>query len=443
MKDVTSHMAGVGIVSAANMKSPPVVFLSGGPGGTGLSSISTWAPSAWSAANADRNFVVFDQRGTGEAEHALFCPERDEAFAALSATTADPRAFTDGMREAQGRCYDRLVAEGRDLAGYSSAASARDVCDLVPALGYDQYNVYGVSYGTRLAQTIMRDVPQGLRSAILDGVVPVGDQPQTSRRSFEVAMGTLLANCQADPSCSAAYPGLETTLYGLIASLNASPHTAQWTDAQTAEAHTVIVTGDRLLAGGLEGAIRNPAFIPLLPQFFAATAAGDMTLLEAQTPGAVAPSTTAVGAQLSVRCRDDRFAHGAGAEDAQREEYRRAVPLIEVDLCDTTWPLPPPSAIESEPVSSSVPTLLLSGEYDPITPSPSADAVAQHLSVSQRFLIPNLGHGTVRATSPDGVAGQCARQLAQAFVDAPTGPLDASCIATIPPVAFAVPAPAP
>jgi pimeloyl-ACP methyl ester carboxylesterase len=169
-----------------NPKPDPIVFLAGGPGGTGL--LEQSAASGW---NAKRDVIFISQRGTLKVDPFLSCPEIDE-FTARSAhlVMADP-ATSAASAAATSGCRDRYTRAGWALAAYNTAENAADVADLRTALGIDKWNVYGVSYGTNLALPLLRDDPEGIRAMVLDGVVP----PQT--RSVEVDWAAAAAGYRA------------------------------------------------------------------------------------------------------------------------------------------------------------------------------------------------------------------------------------------------------
>jgi pimeloyl-ACP methyl ester carboxylesterase len=154
---------------SATPKPDPIVYLSGGPGGAGSFEVAFMVKHGL---NADREVIFVDQRGTHRADPLLACPEWEQflfdsvslPFAAESTTVADAAALKE--------CHDRLVATGVDLAAYNSTENAVDIADLKAALGIDRWNVYGVSYGSRLALIVLRDHPQGIRSVVLDSVSP-------------------------------------------------------------------------------------------------------------------------------------------------------------------------------------------------------------------------------------------------------------------------------
>ena len=146
----------------------PVVHLAGGPGSSSLDVVAYLFGQGLDAVLNRRDFIFFDQRGTGYSRPRLDCPERNALTPTLlSGALSDDQEF-QAIVDAFHRCRDRLTAQGIDLSAYNSAASAADVNDLRLALGYEQLNLYGDSYGTRLALTVMRDYPGAVRSVVLE-----------------------------------------------------------------------------------------------------------------------------------------------------------------------------------------------------------------------------------------------------------------------------------
>src|SRR5262249_29867789 len=160
-----------------------------------------------------------------------------------------------------------------------SAAGAADVNDIRLALGYDKIDLYGVSYGTRLALTVMRDFPDILRSVVLDSTVPVqadlyNDVARNAQRVFDL----LFQSCAADRACNGAFPDLEDGFYQLVARLNAAPVTVQLKHPFTGKSYDFLITGNRLV-GALFETFYVTSFIPGLPRVIARARAGDYTPL--------------------------------------------------------------------------------------------------------------------------------------------------------------------
>ena len=197
---------------ADNVKPDPVIYLAGGPGGNAVGDLEGWLNTPYLQ---DRDLILFDQRGTGYSEPTLNCPEAEQ-----------------GEDNATQACHDRLVSQGVNLQAYNSAENAADVADLQVALGYDEWNLYGISYGTRLALTVMRDHPEGVRSVVIDSVYPpeVNSWEEYGQNTAD-EFNKLFQGCAADAQCNDAYPDLEQTFYTTVDQLNAEPAQYSGTDA--------------------------------------------------------------------------------------------------------------------------------------------------------------------------------------------------------------------
>ncbi|MDH3290442.1 MAG: alpha/beta hydrolase [Gemmatimonadota bacterium] len=185
----------------------PVVFLTGGPGYSTLQNTRRLVSgSLWRSLRAERDLVFFDQRGTGYSDPE-FCLELNEALrdVLFQGSTAAERHRR--VQAAMTECRDLMHAAGVDLGAYHSRSIAGDLADLRVALGYDEWNLYGVSYGTRLALVTMRDAPQGIRSAVLSATIPpnAAEQPLTN---YQQALEEVFTRCAADHDCATEYPDL-------------------------------------------------------------------------------------------------------------------------------------------------------------------------------------------------------------------------------------------
>jgi pimeloyl-ACP methyl ester carboxylesterase len=222
--------------TSANPQADPVFFAQGGPGG---STIDTFTQILFkSPLRAERDLVLFDQRGTLYSSPKLACPEfLDETLKVLDKDLSNEE--TNRLyREAADACHARLVGEGVNLSAFNSVENAHDIASLREALGYAEYNFYGVSYGTLLGLHLMRDFPQGLRSVILDAVVP----PQVdfnfeAVRTIDRAYTELFNACAADAECGRAYPNLEKVLFDLVDRLDKHPVTIQLANPETGEGY--------------------------------------------------------------------------------------------------------------------------------------------------------------------------------------------------------------
>ena len=193
---------------------PPLVFLHGGPGLNAITSRFPINAVRWGLSQ-QRDVIVYDQRGTGLSEPHL-CPEVVES----SGDIAD-----EGRAAAAARaCVANLRAAGIEPAAFSTAANVADAIDLRRSLGYRAWDIYGVSYGSRLAQELMRRDSAGIRAVILDKPMPVGVRFYAETpRSFQIALERVFKACAAQPACHTAFPSVEEDFYADYDELTARP----------------------------------------------------------------------------------------------------------------------------------------------------------------------------------------------------------------------------
>ncbi len=377
----------------------PLLLAQGGPGGDAFEVFSILVQPT-SALSTSRDIVVFNQRGTPYAEPALTCPETDAALADILA--ADSEEGERLYNEAMAACYDRLVAEGVDLSAFNSLENAADVPLIARALGYDEYNFYGVSYGTLLGLHLMRNHPEGLRSVILDSVVPpdvnfLSEIAASEDRVF----GEVFAACAADPACAAAYPNLEERFYSLVAQYDQTPVDMTLTDPESGQAYDTTLDG-RGLRSVLYQLLYVPRMAAVLPSVIADIEAGDLRYLEAMWPLLVFDQLVAEGMYNSVICAEDADIDVAAVPlDGLRPEIAATAADDLQSILDgcARWQVEPLPASVDDPVVSDIPTLLLSGRFDPVTPPAFAQAAAAGLSRHQ----PGRSHRRPRRRLPERV----------------------------------------
>src|SRR5687768_9282150 len=280
----------------------PVIHLAGGPGSSSLEVAGYMLGQGLDAILDQRDFILFDQRGTGYSQPRLDCPERNAVTSVLLETGLTAPGAHDLVVEAFRRCRERLIAESNDLSAYNSAASAADLNDLRLALGYEQLNLYAVSYGTRLALTLMRDYPQAVRSAVLDSAYPLEVNLYTALApNAERAFNVFFNRCASNPDCDAAYSDLRAVFYQLTDQLNAAPVPVS-VNAAGAE-RTVRLDGG-LLIDVLFLGLYNPAVTASMPRMIYEIREGDYTLLRERL-GLYFSGTSALGMQMAVQCTEE------------------------------------------------------------------------------------------------------------------------------------------
>jgi pimeloyl-ACP methyl ester carboxylesterase len=411
----------------------PMLFLQGGPGGRiikDFAGLITGGSIDLVSQFGNHDLILIDQRGTGFSQPSLQCQEVvDLQF--QTDVNLTPAQQVDANYTALSACRARLVKAGVNLSAYTTASDAADVHDLIHVLGYPQVDLYGVSYGTRLALEVMRAFPQGIRSVVLDSTVPAQQRLLTSLPSSTARVfGVLFQGCAADATCNSKYPQLDAVFYSLVGALNASPIQFDTQDANTGQHYTVLFKGDDLV-NLLFTAFYVTDAIPLLPQMIYQVKHGDYTHLLTLLYGTlIFDDSVSWGVYYSVECAEDVAYVAPQDVTAAAQAYPaqiRTDQLIglqgEVSDCQL-WNVRRADPSEGKPVASAIPTVVLEAEYDPVTPPSNGALAARTLSHSYSFLFPGLGHGAFLFST-------CPTAVVLAFENDPTQKPDASCIATM------------
>ncbi|MGI8688198.1 MAG: alpha/beta fold hydrolase [Thermomicrobiales bacterium] len=399
----------------------PIVYLEGGPG---IAAIGTSTAAFAARFTASRDFVIFDQRGTGRSEPSLACSEL-QSQSSLNVSLAD----SEQQRIDQlFQCRDRLVGTGINLSAYTTDQSAADVNDLRIALGYDNLDLLGVSYGTRLALTVMRDFPQAAHSVVLDSVPALQvDSYAQYAVSFDRALNLLFSSCTADDTCNTAFPNLKADFSQVVAQLDANPATVSVTDPDTGKSVSPVTNGWRFM-NLMQGWLYSSYRLRYLPMLIEQLKAGDTTLLTYFDKLALAGGgSTSSGMVYSVRCSD--YAPFGSAE-ATTAAAQGLLPEIRDDympeerdvftIC-AQWPTKPANPVDHQPVTSDIPTLVLASENDPVTPPAFSQMAAQTLSRSFFVETAGIGHSILSN------GGTCAVTIIGRFFAAPTRKPNTDC----------------
>ena len=416
------HLA-IAVVPAISTKAKPdpLFLVAGGPG---QGSIHGFAPflSAFAGIGRERDIVMVDQRGTG-GSNRLDCAMPEDA---LESGELDPGR----LRALAQACLPTL--RGRPQF-YTTSIAVRDLDAVRAALGYEQVNVYGGSYGTRVAQHYARRYPQQTRAVVLDGVVPpafalVPNIAIESQRALE----RVYARCAADPECDRRFPALGAQFAKLDARLTQGPVAVTLADPVTGGSGRIEVTRAHLVTMA-RMLVYSPGTASILPLVLHEAATnGNFGPLAAQAEmiGDDLARMIAMGMHNSVVCAEDapRFAE---VVDHKALEATAIGPLMVEGMqaiCEV-WPRGPVDGDFAEPLDSAVPALLLSGEFDPATPASYGAIAAKGFRNSLHVVVPGQGHG--QAQLP------CVQKLLRRFIDAGSvAGLDTACIGTLEPTPF-------
>jgi pimeloyl-ACP methyl ester carboxylesterase len=406
----------------------PIVYLEGGPGVHALDALA-FGLDVHEMLLAERDLIFFDQRGVGHSQPSLDCPELNDTYVRLLDSTFDWRRYQEHEVQLLIACADRLRGAGRDLSAYNSLASAADLEELRLALGYESWNLLAFSYGTRLALTTMREYPQGIRSVVLDSPLPLQvDLDDDFARNFYNSLNLLFERCQLDVQCAQSFPDLKTRYWALVNHLASEPLSTLIVHPQNGQAIEAIIDGNRLIEF-TRGALYRMDLIPLLPRIIVDLERGLVNhhLRNFVAQQLVIPLLISEGMSNSVWCSEEAPFRRTASETVETEElpgflhdHHRIGDQAGQLICEA-WQARPAPAVENEPVTSAIPTLLIVGDYDPVTPPVYARLAAATLSSSQVVEFPGVGHLPY-------FARQCARNTAGAFFVDPIATLDTGCV---------------
>lgn len=385
----------------------PLFFLAGGPGDAAIDVVVRLFSSVFSTFLDQRTLIVIDQRGTGRSEPSLNCPERDLAA-----------------------CRARLVRQGINLSSYTTTENAADINDVRLALGYQRVELLGGSYGTLLAQAVMRDFPGTVSSAILDSPAPLQVLVQLELiRHFEPALQVLFDACQSDAACNRDYPNLRETFYELVEQLNTAPIEVRVAGGANGPAREFTLTGGQF-AFVIWQSLYHSEAIPHLPRIISDTATGNNERLARLIEKLRPPDVRSEGMQQSVECAEMApFMKPDQLQEAARiiSPALRAAAMNQFgDIFERCkiWDVLPANARVKEPLRTGTPVLLLSGAFDPATPPSSARRTARTLTQHDLFIFPDSGHGVFRTSA-------CARAVIAAFLADPGHSARVPCVARV------------
>jgi pimeloyl-ACP methyl ester carboxylesterase len=400
----------------------PLFFLAGGPG-QGAAQLAKVVRDLFRRVQTDRDIVLVDQRGTGKSNPLHCLTDEDESLQGIMETLEQSIAKVKA-------CQAKYDA---DLTQYTTPIAMDDLDDVRAFLGYERINVYGGSYGTRAALVYMRQNGDRVRSAILDGVAPTNMRlplyfPRDTQRAFEL----LARDCAADAGCAKAYPNLLERMRALIARLESDPPRVTLTHPRTGVTEDVRVDA-RVLANVMVAALYSPMMTALVPAIVAAAEKNDfqsMLALALTGAGSSDAPNMAIGMQLSVICAEDapRNTDDDLRRGSESTLFGKYVMTLQQQACGF-WPRGRVDESFYEPVRSAIPTLVLSGEVDPVTPPSWGDEVAKTLSNSAHIVLPGTGH-TAGGTG-------CGQRIMREFIDEGSpADLDTSCATKVKRPAF-------
>lgn len=401
------------------VQADPLFLLAGGPGQS-ATEVYPLAVYLFEEVNRTRDIVLIDQRGTGE-ESGFTCDNLTDESLPDDLPDAAAVALLDECRAA--------LAERADLTQYTTDRFIADLEAARLALDYDTINLYGASYGSRAALAYMRRHPDVIRSAVLDAVagpelVLYRDMPRDGQRALDL----LFERCAADAACHAAFPDVRAEYDDLLARL-ATPQAITVAHPLTNEPLEFQMTRDRL-GQYVFNVLYSAEFQSLLPLLIHhAHETGDFAPLIIQALSVGSGAGLYTGLLYAVACSEDAPLIDPAAETQTDTSFGSFAANFQA-IC-AGWPRAEVAGDLRQPLQSDIPTLLLSGGSDPVTPPTYAEAAAATLPNSRHLVVPGYGHGVL-------AVGCMPRVVAQFIRDGHADDLDTACLDELQPPPFFV-----
>jgi len=405
---------------SVNPETDAFTIIQGGPGGSSIDLAVSFSPILESI-RAKRDVIVIDQRGTGRS-NKLICPEPEDnahQFDAENIKRETQRCVTQLESVSQNEEGETLAS---DLRFYTTSVAVDDLEALRIAAGYTQLNIYGVSYGTRVAQHYLRKYPSSVRSMIIDGVAPIGLNLAGSEvaKRWEDSFNRLNERCSQDENCVTTHGDLRESYQTLKKRFSEKKISINLPHPRTGES-TEYTFDEYSLFSAIRLMTYNTESLSLMPLLISEAIKGHYTFVAAQILLAEESLGTATGMHNSVICTEDApFVTEEDIKQAKNTLVGELVSEAVLAGC-SVWPKGVLDDDFLKPFESDVPTLILSGETDPVTPAANGEIAAKMLSNSKHIVVPAHGHGVL--------ARGCMPKLASLFIeDAHFESIDETCV---------------
>ncbi len=411
-------------------KTDPVIYLTGGPGVGTEYYVGRLKDHR---VLEQRDLYILEQRGIGNS--SKFCP----FFGSRNRAAQIKDNFVDQQRVMleQGRaCAEWARGRGVDMRGYNTIENARDVRALRQALGFEQWNVWGISYGSVLGQAVAKVDHDGVKAMVIDAIVPI-DIAELMRMPgwYQRDLDKLATACAEQADCNDAYPDLIGRYKAAIQKALDQPFAFEVKKSEQYPDGKAYVFAD--IVAGLPFSLlydeKTHAAIPaIIDGLTRAVETRDETLFKAfalsQTLGPVDDSYGA-GMSMAIRCQDGyvdhmvRIANDELVKNPLLAEVFIGDPAVTAEMIGACAAAGVPARDPAlyAPLQSDLPIVVANGAWDPITPTPLAEYIMPGLSNARLVEFPHAGHGPTRSV-------KCGGEFLNKFYNDPAAPLDMDCV---------------
>ncbi len=400
---------------SSNPKPDPIIYTVGGPGYTSMRASRYMKYYKYLD---DRDFILFEQRGTQYAKPSLDCPEWAKAVYQSNLPNFDVAKTDSLFQKAVGACKEQLEDKGIDLNYYTTNQITADINDLVNVLGIEEYNLLTMSYSTKIGQVLMRDYPDKIRSVVMDSPLPLEvNYDEESVKNLLATITKLLSDCENDQSCNSSFPNIKNRFLAYLEEKSINPLKVEVENPKNGNTETFYLRGKDLIS---VFSAASTSDVPNIPFEIEKLLNNDLRSVKEQLsylfqePG----KGIGIGMRLSVWCAEENPFNTLEIIEEETSKYpelKGLSPAVYDDEICEIWGVNKEPAIENEAVKSDIPVLLISGEYDELTPVKWAESMTNNLVNSYHLIFNGWKHGpTTNWSNP------CAMQAANDFFNDPS-----------------------
>lgn len=387
-----------------------LLAIAGGPGQSAIDNAAGF-DAMLSKVRQQRDILLIDQRGTGRS-NLLTCDEGAQSPLSFDDDNADTKAETQ-------KCLAKIDA---DVTQYGSLNAIKDFEAVRQHLGYKKLHIYGISYGTRMAQLYMRLYPAHLATVTFDGIVPMQQSVLEIGASIDRGFDLLFKDCQETTACHAQFPELKAEFDQVAASLAKAPVMENVYDPVTGEKTMLTMTRGKFY-GSIRMALYQANVRALVPHAIHQAAKHNFQPILGLYSLTIDNAGMAMGMHASVVCGEDMHRITPAMREQAQHSFMGKTMLEGLEATCEVWKVPAVDDSFSEPISSDIPTLLLSGEIDPATPPSWGELAMEKLTNAKHFVAPYATHGVayqscannliadlVRSGSVKDLDGECLKK---------------------------------
>jgi len=402
----------------------PVFLIQGGPGGSSVE-MAKQIHAAFQDVRKNRDLIFVDQRGTGKS-NPMKCKTPPENLKQMAEELQEEWADNEIKR-----CAEEFKDTGKF---YTTSYAVGDLEKVRVTLGYESINLWGGSYGTRVAMEYAREYPQHLRSMVLDGVAPVElALPDYFARDAMQSLIKINEQCVKDEECFALYGNMLDKISIILARLEKAeaedkPIAINYINSQNNQVETSRLNSKEF-SGLIFLALYSRDLSALFPQIISdAEKERYQALIGLNNLSTKSFNQLNVSDAMrySVVCNEDRHVLNPHSDELPKMFLASSF-AKDMDKVCAVWPKANVSESYFQPLKTDVPSLLLSGGFDPVTPELWAKSASLHMSNSLSLVAPG-GHHIV---SMEGCVPQL---IAQFYERGSVKNLNADCITDILPL---------